>query len=74
VSGCESHQTSADDFIHEKFNGVLTHYLLKSLSNGGMSKPMIEVVKEVNQMIDAIYEQNPQISGADFLKQRKFLS
>jgi uncharacterized caspase-like protein len=64
LSGCASHQLSADAYINNRFNGAFTHYLIKNLSLYGQDASMQEIVKYVN--IDLMlndYEQNPQSEG-----------
>ncbi len=71
LSGCASHQLSADAYINNRFNGAFTHYLIKNLSMYGQDVSMQEIVKYVNiDLIDNGYEQNPQSEG--LLETQKF--
>jgi uncharacterized caspase-like protein len=64
LSGCASHQLSADAYINNRFNGAFTHYLIKNLSLYGQDASMQEIIKYVNiDLIDNDYDQNPQSEG-----------
>ena len=64
LSGCASHQLSADAYINNRFNGAFTHYLIKNLSLYGQDASMQEIVKYVNiDLIENDYDQNPQSEG-----------
>jgi metacaspase-1 len=64
LSGCASHQLSADAYINNRFNGAFTHYLIKNLSLYGQNASMQEIVKYVNiDLMKNDYDQNPQSEG-----------
>ena len=64
LSGCASHQLSADAYINNRFNGAFTHYLIKNLSQYGQDASMQEIIKYVNMdLMDNDYDQNPQSEG-----------
>ena len=64
LSGCASHQLSADAYINNRFNGAFTHYLIKNLSLYGKDASMQEIVKYVNiDLMKNDYDQNPQSEG-----------
>jgi hypothetical protein len=64
LSGCASHQLSADAYINNRFNGAFTHYLIKNLSLYGQDASMQEIVKYVNiDLMKNDYDQNPQSEG-----------
>ena len=64
LSGCASHQLSADAYINNRFNGAFTHYLIKNLNLYGQNASMQEIVKYVNiDLMDNDYDQNPQSEG-----------
>ena len=64
LSGCASHQLSADANINNRFNGAFTHYLIKNLSQYGQNASMQDIVKYVNiDLMDNDYDQNPQSEG-----------
>ena len=73
LSGCASHQLSADAYINNRFNGAFTHYLIKNLSQYGQDASMQDIVKYVNMdLMDNDYDQNPQSEG--LLKMEKFFA
>jgi metacaspase-1 len=64
LSGCASHQLSADAYINNRFNGAFTHYLIKNLSLYGEDANMQDIVKYVNiDLMENDYDQNPQSEG-----------
>jgi hypothetical protein len=64
LSGCASHQLSADAYINNRFNGAFTHYLIKNLSQYGQDASMQDIVKYVNiDLMENDYDQNPQSEG-----------
>ncbi len=64
LSGCASHQLSADAYINNRFNGAFTHYLIKNLIQYGQDACMQDIVKYVNMdLMDNDYDQNPQSEG-----------
>jgi hypothetical protein len=73
LSGCASHQLSADAYINNRFNGAFTHYLIKNLSQYGQDANMQDIVKYVNiDLMNNDYDQNPQSEG--LLKTAKFFA
>jgi len=73
LSGCASHQLSADAFINNRFNGAFTHYLIKNLIQYGQDMSMQDIVKYVNMdLMENDYDQNPQSEG--FLRTEKFFA
>ena len=73
LSGCASHQLSADAYINNRFNGAFTHYLIKNLSQYGQDASMQDIVKYVNiDLMDNDYDQNPQSEG--LLRTEKFFA
>jgi hypothetical protein len=64
LSGCASHQLSADAYINNRFNGAFTHYLIKNLIQYGQDASMQDIVKYVNMdLMENNYDQNPQSEG-----------
>ena len=64
LSGCASHQLSADAYINNRFNGAFTHYLIKNLNQYGQEASMQDIVKYVNiDLMNNDYDQNPQSEG-----------
>ena len=73
LSGCASHQLSADAYINNRFNGAFTHYLIKNLSLYWQDVSMQDIVKYVNiDLMENDYDQNPQSEG--LLKTAKFFA
>jgi hypothetical protein len=71
LSGCASHQLSADAYINNRFNGAFTHYLIKNLIQYGQDASMQDIVKYVNMdLMENEYDQNPQSEG--LLRTEKF--
>jgi hypothetical protein len=71
LSGCASHQLSADAYINNRFNGAFTHYLIKNLIQYGQDAGMQDIVKYVNiDLMENDYDQNPQSEG--LLRTAKF--
>jgi len=73
LSGCASHQLSADAYINNRFNGAFTHYLIKNLSQYGQDASMQDIIKYVNiDLMNNDYDQNPQSEG--MLRTEKFFA
>lgn len=73
ISGCQSHQTSADAFIAGKYCGALTHYLTETL-NQNPSVDYKMLIETVNKKIAAAgFEQRPELNGNSMLFTQKFL-
>jgi hypothetical protein len=73
LSGCASHQLSADAYIKDRFNGAFTHYLIKNLSQYGQDASMQDIIKYVNiDLMENDYDQNPQSEG--LLRTAKFFA
>ncbi len=65
LSGCASHQLSADAYINNRFNGAFTHYLIKNLNLYGHNTTMQNIIHYVNlDLVENGYNQNPKIEGA----------
>jgi hypothetical protein len=65
LSGCASHQLSADAYINNRFNGAFTHYLIKNLGLYGHNTSIQNIIQYVNQdLAENGYDQNPKIEGA----------
>ncbi len=73
LSGCASHQLSADAYINNRFNGAFTHYLIQNLTMYGLDASMQEIIQYVNiDLMENDYDQNPQSEG--LLKTAKFFA
>lgn len=76
ISGCASHQTSADAWIQQerKFMGACTYHLLNVLKNRNYNVSYNDLIQElVSNISTSGYEQRPELSGKSELFQRKFL-
>lgn len=63
LSGCRSHQTSADAWFNERPNGALTYHLLQALKEH-KGKTMTELLEIVRTTLhDAEFDQIPQMMG-----------
>ena len=74
ISGCQSHQTSADAWIDGKFYGAATYYLADSLAKNNWNASHQRIVTEMNEsMIKYGYSQRPELNGSADLFATKFL-
>ena len=64
LSGCQSHELSADAYINNRYNGAFTHYLIKNLNKYSETKNMKDVIALVNKdLAKNGYDQSPQSEG-----------
>ena len=64
LSGCQSHELSADAYINNRYNGAFTHYLIKNLNKYSDTKNMKDVIALVNKdLAKNGYDQSPQSEG-----------
>ena len=64
LSGCQSHELSADAYINNRYNGAFTHYLIKNLNKYSETKNMKDVIELVNKdLAKNGYDQSPQSEG-----------
>jgi hypothetical protein len=74
ISGCQSHQTSADAWINGSFYGAATYYLADALSKNAWSATHKDIVTQMNEsMIKYGYSQRPELNGSADLFDTKFL-
>lgn len=74
ISGCQSTQTSADAFIHNKYMGAATYYLAEALQQYKYNTSYKAVVDYMNAKLKRNrYEQRPELNGAEILHGKKFL-
>jgi len=76
VSGCSSHETSADAEIDGRYNGALTYYFLETLSApNGLTQTLEQAVVRTRAALHTNgYTQHPQLEGAANLMKQPFLS
>ena len=74
VSGCQSHQTSADAWIHDRYMGAATYYMFDNLRKHNWDVGYETLVNEMNNsMIQYGYTQRPELNGSNALFNNKFL-
>lgn len=74
ISGCQSHQTSADAWIHNKYHGACTYYLVEVLKQSNYSITYLELISKLNAKMDRYgYSQNPELNCAERYLNRRFL-
>ena len=75
ISGCQSHQTSADAWIDGDYIGACTYYLNKALEDNNYSinyKNLVDTMN--NELAKAGYTQRPELNGSGKLFGDEFLS
>lgn len=71
ISGCQSNQTSADAWMHNKFMGAATYFLIQALEQ---TTAYSNIVEHMNfNMIEHGYTQRPQFNGNDYYRNQNFL-
>ena len=74
ISGCQSHQTSADAWIHNKYQGAATFFLNHELQKARYNLDYETLVERMNQKLEQYgYTQRPELNGASDLFSKKFL-
>ena len=64
LSGCQSHELSADAYINNRYNGAFTHYLIENLHKYSETKNMKAIIELVNKdLAKNGYDQSPQSEG-----------
>ena len=64
LSGCQSHELSADAYINNRYNGAFTHYLIENLNKYSDAKNMKAIIELVNKdLAKNGYDQSPQSEG-----------
>lgn len=75
ISGCMSHQTSADAYINGKYMGAATFSLLNTLKVNNYDITYKDLIDSMNKwLIDQTYTQRPELNGTETLFDKKFLS
>jgi len=75
ISGCQSHQTSADAYIKGEYRGAATFFLDRTLRELGYNSSYIDVVDKLNKDIAASgFTQRPELDGPEKLHEEEFLS
>ncbi len=74
ISGCQSHQTSADAWIHNKYMGAATYYLVDALQQYHYTPSYKTIIEHMNIKLKRNrYTQRPELNGAEVLHSKKFL-
>lgn len=74
ISGCQSHQTSADAWIHNKYQGAATFFLNYELQKARYNLDYRTLVERVNKDMEKHgYTQRPELNGSSKLFTKKFL-
>lgn len=75
ISGCQSHQTSADAFISGKYMGACTYMVIDTLKKYGHDCDYRKLVEEINhKMVEYGFSQRPELNGSASLFNHKFLA
>lgn len=75
ISGCQSHQTSADAYIDGDYIGACTYYLNKTLKDHDYVinyKNLVDIMN--NDLANAGYSQRPELNGSAKLFNNGFLA
>lgn len=74
ITGCQSHQTSADAWIGGKYMGAATYYITQTLSDVNYDTDYKSLIDEVNNRIAAAgFTQRPELNGNQDLFATKVL-
>lgn len=75
ISGCQSHQTSADAWIHNKYQGAATFFLNHELKKARYNLDYWTLVERMNIKLKHYgYTQRPELNGQRDLYSKKFLN
>lgn len=75
LTGCRSHQTSADAYINGIFQGAFTYALSKTLSDNAYRIDHINLIEKINKyMVLAGFTQRPELNGSPSLFTTDFLA
>ena len=75
IAGCKSNEESADAKINGRYNGALSYYLVRELSQpAGLATDIETLVGKTGKILeDERYEQHPQVRGKPALRRTPFL-
>lgn len=74
ISGCQSHQTSADSYIGNKFMGAATYFLARNVQLANFDISYKDLVTKMNEELKQFnYSQRPELNGDVKLFEHKFL-
>jgi len=74
ISGCQSQQTSADAWIHNKFQGAATFFLNYVLAKHNYNCTYLTLIDHMNIKLNKYkYQQRPELDGNKKLFKKNFL-
>lgn len=74
ISGCQSQQTSADAWIHNKYTGAATYFMAHVLKQHNYDVDYKTLVDQMNMYLAEYgYTQRPELNGSKKLFKGKFL-
>ena len=72
LSGCKSHQTSADAYIDNDYHGAMSYHAIKAITDAKYKITYAELHKRLLSMLQvAMYDQEPQLEGKKANKNRQ---
>ena len=71
ISGCMSNQTSADAWMHNKYMGAATYFMIEALKTVDTYSAIVDHMNF--NLIEHGYTQRPQFNGNEFYRTQKFL-
>ena len=73
ITGCQSHQTSADAYIEGKYMGACTYYLIKNIKANPATNYKALVDNMNNDLASQGYTQRPELNGPESLFDKSYL-
>lgn len=74
ISGCQPHQTSADAWIHSRYMGAATYFLVYHIRHNNYQISYRDLVTNMNHSLRNYgYSQRPELNGNPNLWERNFL-
>jgi hypothetical protein len=74
ISGCQSHQTSADSYIGNKFMGAASYFLARNIKKYKYDISYKNLIDAMNKDLKEFeYTQRPELNGDSSLFDKKFL-
>lgn len=75
ISGCQSHQTSADAWIHNRYIGAATFFLSHVLQKHEYNITYRMLIEHMNRKLKQYgYTQRPELNGQQLLFHKQFLT
>ena len=74
LTGCQSHQTSADAYIGGKYQGAFTYAVGKVLADNNYHIAYVPMIEQINDFMVAVgFTQRPELNGSPTLFEAEFL-